>query len=278
MSSRTCSFSPSPPTVTTTRGGQNGRRRVPDGPVRAVDATAVRTPDRGRILDRREPVRLAIVSDFELVVAGVEGMLAAHRDRVVVVRLSAPWSIPEDVDVVLCDSTARPVHGGIDSHELAGRGVTVIAFDWTRDPSYGDPAVTRGVSAHLSKCLTGVELVEAVQVLCDRRAAGCGVQEPGEVSRPGDWPGVEQGLTQRETEILGLIASGLSNQEIADALYLSINSVKTYIRTAYRKLGVTRRSQAVAWGFRHGYASGDMGDGRSLGAVPAARSDRAVVA
>ncbi len=51
----------------------------------------------------------------------------------------------------------------------------------------------------------------------------------------------------------GLITQGLSNQEIADRSYLSINSVKTYIRTAYRKIGVTRRSQAVVWGMKHGF-------------------------
>ena len=52
---------------------------------------------------------------------------------------------------------------------------------------------------------------------------------------------------------LALIAQGLSNQEIADRAYISINSVKTYIRTAYRKMGVTTRSQAVLWGVRNGY-------------------------
>ncbi|WP_193609164.1 LuxR C-terminal-related transcriptional regulator [Nocardioides lijunqiniae] len=60
-------------------------------------------------------------------------------------------------------------------------------------------------------------------------------------------------LSSRETEILSLIVRGLSNQEIADAAYLSINSVKTYIRTAYKKMGVTRRSQAVVWAMQHGF-------------------------
>ena len=67
------------------------------------------------------------------------------------------------------------------------------------------------------------------------------------------WPGREWGLTEREAEVLALITQGLSNQEIAERSYLSINSVKTYIRTAYRKIGVTRRSQAVVWGMKHGF-------------------------
>ena len=53
--------------------------------------------------------------------------------------------------------------------------------------------------------------------------------------------------------MLALITQGLSNQEIAERSYLAINSVKTYIRTAYRKIDVTRRAQAVAWGMRHGF-------------------------
>ena len=72
-------------------------------------------------------------------------------------------------------------------------------------------------------------------------------------SANGAWPGAEHGLTAREAEVIALITQGLSNQEIAEQTYLSINSVKTYIRTAYRKIDVTRRSQAVAWGLKHGF-------------------------
>ncbi|WP_455429797.1 response regulator transcription factor [Luteococcus peritonei] len=52
--------------------------------------------------------------------------------------------------------------------------------------------------------------------------------------------------------MVSLIAQGLSNAEIAGRTYLSPNSVKSYIRSAYRKIGVQRRSQAVAWGIDHG--------------------------
>ncbi|MGA8257827.1 MAG: LuxR C-terminal-related transcriptional regulator [Nocardioides sp.] len=75
-----------------------------------------------------------------------------------------------------------------------------------------------------------------------------------------DWfasQGREHGLTLRESQVLAFITEGLTNLEIAEATYLSINSVKTYIRTAYRKIGVNRRAQAVAWGMTHGYAPSD---------------------
>jgi DNA-binding NarL/FixJ family response regulator len=53
--------------------------------------------------------------------------------------------------------------------------------------------------------------------------------------------------------VLGLVTAGLSNHEIADTLFLSINSVKTYIRSTYRKMGVATRPQAVLWAIQHGF-------------------------
>ena len=68
----------------------------------------------------------------------------------------------------------------------------------------------------------------------------------------GDWPGREEGLTAREAEVLSLITMGLSNQEIAERTLLSLNSIKSYIRSAYRKIDVDSRSKAVLWGVEHG--------------------------
>ena len=72
----------------------------------------------------------------------------------------------------------------------------------------------------------------------------------------GDWPGRQDAdLSAREAEILTMIASGMSNQEIADRSYLTINSVKSYVRKAYRKIGAERRSQAVRWALEHGFVA-----------------------
>lgn len=67
----------------------------------------------------------------------------------------------------------------------------------------------------------------------------------------GPVPSAVERLSDREEEVLRLIVAGLTNREIADEVYISINSVKTYIRSAYRKIGVHSRSQAVAWGLRN---------------------------
>ena len=65
--------------------------------------------------------------------------------------------------------------------------------------------------------------------------------------------------------MLGLISAGLTNNEIAEATALSINSIKTYIRAAYRKIGAASRSQAVLWAVRNGCV--ERADKRRLVAV-----------
>ncbi|GGF45774.1 hypothetical protein GCM10011519_19590 [Marmoricola endophyticus] len=68
-----------------------------------------------------------------------------------------------------------------------------------------------------------------------------------------DWPGRHEGLTVRESDILLLVAHGLCNQDISERLFLSINSIKSYIRSAYRKMAVESRTQAVLWAIEHGF-------------------------
>src|SRR3954452_22984489 len=62
----------------------------------------------------------------------------------------------------------------------------------------------------------------------------------------------EIGLTPRESHVVALIAAGAANKEIARRLGLSMNTVKSHIRTAYRAMGVTSRTQAVLWAVEHG--------------------------
>ena len=73
------------------------------------------------------------------------------------------------------------------------------------------------------------------------------------VGGTGDWPGRAVGLSPREAEIIALITQGLSNQDVAERAFLSVNTVKTYIRSAYRKIGVANRPQAVIWGMSNGF-------------------------
>ncbi|CAI9417743.1 response regulator transcription factor [Nocardioides sp. T2.26MG-1] len=198
------------------------------------------------------PIRLAIVDDHAVVVAGVASFLAPEHIDVVETDASLP--VVSDVDIVLFDTFGQLDGDGIDLDDfIRDSGAKVVVYSWNLQPEMVADAVARGARGYLSKVLTGPEIVAALQrVMAGEVVVLTGDHETS-VGGVGDWPGRSTGLSPREAEILALITQGLSNQEIANRAYLSINSVKTYIRSAYRKIGVTRRSQAVLWGVANGF-------------------------
>ena len=201
------------------------------------------------------PVRIAIVNDYEIVVAGIAAMLHPFADRVDVVELAAGAQVASDVDVVLSDTFGQVQGDGVDLDDLVhGSGALVCIYSWNVQAELVDAALARGASGYLSKALSAEEVVSAIEAIHRGEVVRITPEDDGaEHSPASEWPGREHGLTQRESEVLALITQGLTNQEIASRAYISINSVKTYIRTAYRKIGATRRSQAVVWGMKHGF-------------------------
>ena len=202
------------------------------------------------------PIRVAVVNDYEIVVAGIAAMLAPHHDRIHVVELDSGLPVlTADVDVILYDTFAALQGDGVDLEDLVrDTRARVVNFSWNVQDAVVAKAIRRGAAGYLSKGLDAEQVVKAIEAVHAGETVTPPLSdEPAEQDAAGEWPGHEAGLSAREAEVLALITQGLSNQEIADRTYLSINSVKTYIRTAYRKIDVTRRSQAVAWGTTHGF-------------------------
>jgi two-component system, NarL family, response regulator LiaR len=159
-----------------------------------------------------------------------------------------------DVDIVLYDTFGQVQGDGIDLEDFVrDSGAKVVIYSWNLQPELIERAVRGGAWGYLSKVLSGPEIVSALERIMDGEIVVLAGDHETSVDGAGDWPGRSAGLSPREAEIIALITQGLSNQEIADRAYLSINSVKTYIRSAYRKIGVTKRPQAVLWGVRNGF-------------------------
>lgn len=186
---------------------------------------------------------------------GLAHLFDGYRDRVVVSEIDANAALGDSIDVVLYDSFAQPES---DQEEVAGlvrnpRAKRVVIYTWNFQPDLVATARALGVHGYLPKTLSAEGLVEAIE----RVHAGEEVfTEPlGRVaSAPGlDWPGRELGLSDRESEILALITQGKSNADVARLTYLSPNTIKSYIRSIYRKIGAGSRTQAVLWGVAHGF-------------------------
>ncbi|CUR58773.1 Regulatory protein, LuxR [metagenome] len=205
--------------------------------------------------DTSPPIRVAIVDDYEVVVAGVARMFADFGDRIQVVELDRQVPVISDVDLVLLDTFALVAGRGFGLPELVQPGgPKVVVFSWPLEHLQPARALEQGAAGYLSKALPAAELVKALEEIHAGEVVTNVIETPvSDDDKLGDWPGRDVGLTPRESEVLALIAQGLSNQDVAEALYLSINSVKSYIRSAYRRIGVDSRSRAVLWALSHGF-------------------------
>ncbi len=214
---------------------------------------------------RRRPVRVALSNDYEIALLGLAQMLARHPAEVQVVDLTTLAAVPHEADIILYDTFGRLPDDDPKLRAIIGEnGAKVVVYAWEEYPE--EAARRHGAAAYLHKGLRSHELVEALVAIHEGRLPPH-VEHDAEhdvedgVERSGDpeptWPGQVFGLTQRESEMLTFITRGLSNREIVERSFLSINTVKSYIRSAYRKIGVKTRPQAVAWGYRNGFQSTD---------------------
>jgi DNA-binding NarL/FixJ family response regulator len=204
---------------------------------------------------RRDPVCVALVDDYDVVVVGLAHLFDPYADRILVAELDTNEAVIDDVDVVLYDSFAQPEadHDDIEVLVKNPHARHVAIYTWNFHPALIESALAKGAHGYLSKTLPARDLVAAIELIA---AGDVVISEPPSRSRPApglEWPGRTEGLTDREAEVLALITQGKSNIDIAGLMYLSINTVKSYIRSAYRKIGVTTRGQAILWGVYHGF-------------------------
>ena len=201
------------------------------------------------------PFTVALIDDYDVVLLGVAQMLYPYRDRVVVAEIDSNRPLDDMVDVVLYDSFAQPESDHDEIRVLVDnpRARRVVVYTWNFHPDLVATARRQGVHGYLSKTLPARELVAALEAVHSGETV---VSEPPQRARSNaglDWPGRREGLTDREAEILALITQGKSNAEVAALTYLSPNTVKSYIRNVYRKIGVGSRTQAVLWGVKNGF-------------------------
>ncbi len=213
-------------------------------------------------------IRVALVDDEPLFTAGLAMLLGAQPD------IEVAWQAGEGrqalrraqsdpVDVILLDVQMPGLDGLATTRRLIeagaqGRIVILTTFD---TDGYVMGAIEAGAAGFLLKNTAPERLIEAVRTV----HAGDSVISPGPTRRlltavragqveqtrtqPPPLPG---GLTERETEVLALVARGLTNQEICDRLWLSMATVKTHISHLLAKTGARDRVQLVLLALRTG--------------------------
>ena len=166
------------------------------------------------------------------------------------------------VDVLLVDPDSDGAEPpSVSELTLAYGARHVVVHSWDSTPRAVQASLRRGASGHLDKRLDAATLAGALRRVADGEQV-VAVCDQEQVDSPDVATLAElHHLSVREAEILRLISHGLSNQDIAEKAYLSINTVKSYIRSAYRRMGVESRSQAILWAIDRGF--GDAPDTQS---------------
>lgn len=214
-------------------------------------------------------VRVVLVNDDEIIIEGLQGMLARHSDRV---ELAGGLPVTDDIiarvselraDVVLLDLNVQ----GTVGVEVAAAIVAekppfrVVVFTDEAEERRLFEALRLGISGYLLKSLSGAQLTDHLvrvrdgEVVVDPTMATRIAMRAAQMGGGGMWPGSQLGLSQRESEVLSLLVDGLSNRLIAAQLVVGEETVKTHLRSIYRKLGVSDRAQAIATALRQGVFS-----------------------
>lgn len=188
-------------------------------------------------------MKVGIVGAGDVVREGLEA-LVAQDDELVLEPTCDPTD--PDIDVLLYDAGSMAADGGTELFGiLEGCPAPVIVVGRPLRPALAARALHHGAVAQVSLESPSEFILATVRSVSS-----------GDRSQARDFPTAVIGgtaLTGREIQVLERIALGLPNSAICADLHLSPNTVKSIIRNAYRKLGVTSRSQAVAWCLEQGF-------------------------
>jgi two-component system, NarL family, response regulator LiaR len=224
-----------------------------------------------------QTIRVLIVDDHAVVRQGLRTFLELQDDpaglaiEVVGEAADGAQAVEQarrlQPDVVLLD-LVMPVLGGIEAIpriiEGSPRSRVIILTSFGEEDKLL-PAIRAGAQGYLLKDIPPNELVQAVRAaylgkvqlhpdIARTLMAAVATREPAPPAATSQAPAPPDDLTEREFEVLGLIAAGLNNRQIADKLVISEKTVKTHVSSILGKLHVEDRTQAAVYALRHGLA------------------------
>ena len=192
-----------------------------------------------------ESLSRLLASESDLVVVGVASTAA---DGIAIVTQTRP-------DVVLIDYQMPDQNGVLATRQIKSTDarIKVVMLTGSADDSVLVAAIEAGCSGFITKDQAASSVTDAVRAA----AAGEAVISPAMLVRllprlNGTHVGIGADLTEREREVLSLVARGLANKEIAAELFLSVNTIRNYVQSILDKLGAHSKLEAVATAVREG--------------------------
>lgn len=208
-----------------------------------------------------KPIRVALVNDYMIVLEGLRSLLKSSEPEIQVVELDIRKGPRRGVDVTLLDT-----YGELDdlAERLRSIGAepnngALVVFSFSDRPQAVRRALRAGAQGFISKAVPRQQIVDGIKAAArGERVVLTQRSQHAQIDEALRWPGRDIGLTERESELLSLLPTGMTNRELGDHLYVSENTIKTQLRHLYAKLDVRNRAQAASLA-----GQGILGDRRS---------------
>jgi two-component system, NarL family, response regulator LiaR len=196
-----------------------------------------------------KPIRVALVNDYMIVLEGLRALLKSSEPEIQVVEIDLRKEPRRGVDVTLLDT-----YGELDSLNERVRSLgadssngAIVVFSFSDRPEAVRHALRAGAQGFISKAVPRQQIIEGIKgtakgdrIILTQRTQHAQMDEALR------WPGRDIGLTERESELLSMLSTGMTNRELGSHLYISENTIKTHLRRLYVKLGVRNRAQAAS--------------------------------
>jgi DNA-binding NarL/FixJ family response regulator len=206
-------------------------------------------------------IRLLIADDHEVIRAGLKYLLADTGIKIVAEvttgQAALKYALEYTVDVVLLD-VHMPDGDGLTTLgriKVDKPDLPVLMFSAFDNPTYVARAAALGAAGHLLKGCTRDELINAIKTAAAGETVFTreGLRRVTRALATSHFAAdVEISLTDREVEVLRQMASGLTNEQIAEGLHMGYDNIKEHVKNIMRKIGVTDRTQAAVWAVRKG--------------------------
>jgi len=212
-----------------------------------------------------EPIRILICDDHAVVREGLKSLIELRSDMKVVGEAADGVegvfkALSLHPDVILMD-LVMPRKDGIEAIREIKRqdpGARILVVTSFAEDEKVFPAIKAGAVGYLLKDSSPLELIQAIRDVYQGKASlhpTIAFKVINELNQPSDLPPTSEPLTERELEVLRLVAQGSSNQDIAQRLVIGERTVSTHVSNILSKLHLANRTQAALFALREGLAS-----------------------